>query len=119
MDKIEKFVEDLQLVDKNKAEIVETIRILVHKTNPNIGERFIYGGIGFFYFDRQIGGVYVSRSHVSVTLSNGKSLKDPKNLLLGSGIYRGYLKFTDPKDIDESTIKDFYEQAVDFENKSK
>jgi hypothetical protein len=112
MSKVAQFITDLEIIDPIKASIVSKVLAIFRNVAPNLSEKFIYGGIGFFIRDTQIGGIYVSKQHVSVTFSDGKSFNDPKSLLLGTGKYRRYLKITNQDDIEESAITNFIQQAL-------
>jgi len=117
MDKITNFLNDLENIDPIKYTIVKTVYDIFHKTAPKLIEKFIYGGIGYFLNEIQIGGIYVSHNHVSITFSDGKSFDDPGCLLLGSGKYRGYLKIKNVSELNEQAIKAFIDQAIKIAEK--
>lgn len=113
--KISQFIDDLDNIDPPKAVAVRELMEIFDKSKPKMAKKFIYGGIGYFVNDTIIGGIWVSKHHVSVTFSEGKSFKDPDHLLLGTGKYRGYLKITGPEMINSEIIKGFISQAVEIE----
>jgi hypothetical protein len=52
------------------------------------------------------------KNHVNIGFWRGVQLKDPKELLEGSGVKMRHIKITDKKDIDKSAITDFVIQGV-------
>jgi hypothetical protein len=117
--KINTFIKDLEVIDPKKNKIVKQLRKIFNIKYPELGERFIYGGIGFYHNNELIGGIFVSKKHVSLTFSNGAQFKDPKKSLDGTGKYRRFLKIVDFKDIKIKEVGYFIDQAVSCEKKKK
>ena len=115
-DKIEQFVQDLELVSAEQAGIVAQIRDIYEEVAPNITEKFIYDGIGFFLNDNHIGGVYANKKHVSVVFSRGNEMSDPGKLLEGGGKYRRHIKAFAGNDVASKNVRFFVEQRVALED---
>ncbi|MBV7331416.1 DUF1801 domain-containing protein [Chloroflexi bacterium TSY] len=114
---IERFIEDLEFYSSEQAHIVKEVRQIYGELEPQIGEKFIYGGIGFFLNDQHIGGVYGNKKHVSVVFSRGNELSDPEGFLEGSGKYRRHIKAFAKSDVVAKNVRFFVEQAIDLESR--
>ena len=60
----------------------------------------------------QFCGVFVHTKHVKISFSKGAELRDPKNVLLGSGKYRRHVNFMPSEDIDFAGLKALLKQAA-------
>lgn len=110
--KIESFIEDLQLTAPEQAQIVQAIRQLYADIPTDIEERFIYGGVGFFINGKLIGGAYASKKHVSMVFSRGNELQDEAKLLEGKGKFRRHLKLPRYEALETKRAQYFAEQIV-------
>lgn len=74
-----------------------------------------YGGLVFELEEGNhksgIGGVFISRNHISFEFSNGHLLDDPDNILQGGGKYRRHIKIRSFNDIEDKKLIDFFTQA--------
>ena len=59
----------------------------------------------------QFCGVFIYTKHVQISFSKGAMLKDPHDLLLGSGKYRRHLKFLSSDSIDFKKLEKLLKQA--------
>lgn len=96
--KVEKYVQDLQVLDSEKADIVISLRKLVSDIAPDAQEKMMYGGI-VFMSGRLVCGIFARKKYVTVEFDRGVELDDPKGLLEGGGKYRRHLKLYDHDDI--------------------
>jgi hypothetical protein len=78
---------------------------------PEISERMMYGGI-MFTLEKDFGGVFAYKDHVSLEFSQGSQFNDPNKLLQGSGKFRRHLKFSSSEDVDDKMVLFFVDQAV-------
>lgn len=81
--------------------------------------RPMYGGLVFELEDAvhktQIGGVFISKKHVSFAFANGYLMDDPDGLLEGGGKYRRHLKLRSFNDIDDKNLTGFFKQAYELQ----
>ena len=94
----------------NKTE--KALKNFIKELFPQIEETKKYGGTlynakGHEHFC----GVFSYKAHVSIEFSFGYQLKDPNNLLQGSGKFRRNLKFKNENDIPFSELKKFLSEA--------
>lgn len=77
--------------------------------------RPMYGGLVFELeqanHKTQIGGVFISKKHVSFEFTNGYLFDDPNGLLEGGGKFRRHLKLRSFNDIDDKQLTMFFKQA--------
>ncbi|PCI86925.1 MAG: hypothetical protein COB24_08185 [Hyphomicrobiales bacterium] len=77
--------------------------------------RPMYGGLVFELEDAvhktQIGGVFISKKHVSFEFSKGYLFDDPNGLLEGGGKFRRHLKLRSFNDIGDKNLTGFFKQA--------
>ncbi len=97
---VQEFLDELKDSDIEKFKIAESARQIIFATYPKVSERFIYGGI-MFALEKDFGGLYVSKYHVSYVFAEGYKLKDPKGLLEGGGKFRRHLKLGKIGDAEE------------------
>ena len=102
---VQKFLEDTILKDKEKGEVIFQLREIVFKIFQ------IYGGI-MFSLEKDFGGIFVSKKHVSFEFTNGYEMKDPNQFLEGTGQYRRHLKIKLLSEIKEKTVDFFVKQVV-------
>lgn len=94
MNEIETFVQDIGIFSPAFAEVIEHARQLFAASFPNLEEKIIYGGVGFFYDSVHIGGIYPNKHYLNLVFSRGNELSDPSGLLLGKGKFRRHLRLT-------------------------
>lgn len=114
--RIENFIKDLESFFPEKVEIVNEVRKMFKAVDGKLEEKFIYGGIGVYFGEKLIGGVWVYSKHVSVIFSDGYKLKDPDKILEGNGKFRRHIKVYSKDDLEKKKVKSFIEQCVDLEN---
>jgi hypothetical protein len=107
---VQKFISDLGSVSSDKYEIVTDLYRLFTKANDDFSDKFIYGGIGIYLNTFLIGGIYVSKKHVSLVFSDGYKMKDTYNSLDGGGKYRRYIKVAKLEDIELKKCQEYIEQ---------
>ena len=106
---VQNWLEELQAFDAEKFATVVDARKIVFAAYPKVSERIIYGGI-MFTQDDDIGGLFVSKHHVSFEFTQGYTFKDPKKLLEGTGKYRRHLKLKTRNDVEGKEVAFFVEQ---------
>ena len=110
--KVQKWLNELKDVDNEKFKIVELARAVTFKARPKVFERIIYGGI-MFTLQKDFGGLFVSKKHVSFEFSEGCTFSDPKKLLEGAGKYRRHLKLKSVTDIEDKEVAFFVRQVME------
>lgn len=108
--KVQKFLEELKKHDAQKFDIVSAARAVVFKAYPAVSEKIMYDGI-MFTREKDFGGLFVYKEHVSFEFSNGASFKNPKKLLEGSGKFRRHLKLYTKGDVKNKDVDFFVRQA--------
>lgn len=116
--KIEQFINDLELLDNSKALIVKELYKLFKKCKEDLGEKFIYGGIGMYIGNRLIGGIWVSRYHTSLVFSRGNELRDEAKVLEGIGKFRRHIKIVNFEDIENKKCASYILQNIKLESKN-
>ncbi len=92
-EQVHNFLEEIQIIDDEKYLILQKLRGIVFNNNKTVNDRMMYGGI-MFSLDDDFGGIFVRKNHISFEFSNGFILKDPNNILEGTGKFRRHLKIT-------------------------
>ena len=108
---VQTFLEDIELADGEKYQILQGLRSVVFEVLPNVQERIMYGGIMFTH-QEDWGGLFVSKHHVSFEFSKGFLLKDPQKVLEGTGKFRRHLKIKTMEDIAEKDVESFVRQII-------
>lgn len=106
---VQKFLDELEAHDQEKFAILEKARSLVLKEYSKITEEIKYGGI-LFSLKEPVGGLFVSKKHVSFEFSFGNEFKDPNKHLEGTGKFRRHLKLAERKDIKDKDVAFFVKQ---------
>lgn len=104
---VRQYIQDLLDFDQEKADIVIELYKLFEEHNNEFTDKFIYGGIGIYLGTELIGGLWVSKHHVSLTFSDGYKMEDKFNMLEGSGKFRRHIKVKELSEI-ESKHCSFY-----------
>ncbi len=108
-DRVQDFLDEIMMIDSDQFEILQRLRKIVFSIHPTVGERMMYGGI-MFSNDDDFGGIFVRKNHISFEFSHGVKLKDPKQLLEGTGKFRRHLKIRSLADIEKKYVKSFVSQ---------
>lgn len=116
--RISKFINDVQSVAPEQAEIIELIRELFNKASQVLSEEIKYGGLVFLKSGSLIGGIFPYKNHISIEFSNGADFSDPQKLLEGKGKRRRHLKIHTRQDIDLKNAILFIEQSLGSTPKS-
>ena len=109
-DKVQIFLNELELMDSEKFEIIRMVRREMQSIRPDVSERIIYGGIMFSLDAGDVGGVFPSKKHVSIEFSSGYLMNDPNNVLEGVGKFRRHIKIRSITDIAEKDVPFFLRQ---------
>lgn len=110
-ERVNTFLEETNMLNCEQFNILQKLRGMVFKIYPKIDERMIYGGI-MFSLEDDFGGIFVRKNHISFEFGNGFKMKDPKNLLEGTGKFRRHLKIKALSDIQDKNVDYFVKQAV-------
>ena len=92
-------------------------RQLILQVAPDVKEKANQGWRSISYRDAQIGyfcGIFPFEDHVDLIFEFGCLLEDPDGILQGETRQTRYLRFHDPGDIDDETIKFFLQSALDL-----
>ncbi len=108
---VQTLIDDIEMIDIDKSEILLKLRNIVFSCNPEIQERVMYGGIMFSLGD-DFGGLFVRKNHVSFEFVFGVQMKDRDGVLEGVGKFRRHLKLRSLKDIEIKKVAYFVEQAL-------
>ncbi len=111
-EKVQAFLDDMRAVDAEKYQILQEARAIAFDIAPDIGERFIYGGIMFSRNGEDFSGIFARKHHVSFEFGQGYLLDDPDGLLEGGGKYRRHLKLRSVQDLTDKNAAGFVKQAV-------
>lgn len=109
-EQVQKFLEDILMIDPGKFEILQELRKIVFTYYPKTNERIMYGGIMFSLKD-DFGGLFVRKKHISFEFGFGVYMKDPDNILEGSGKLRRHIKIRSFTDIEDKKIEFFVKQV--------
>ena len=109
--RVNNFVQDLLFTDKDKGEILVSLRELVLKIAPNVREEIKYGGLVFVSGKRLFCGIFIRENHISVEFDRGAEMQDPDNFLEGSGRRRRHLKIFQKEDIKNKKTEYYIRQS--------
>ncbi len=112
---IREHLEELEMRDAEKAEIMSALRNELFAVFPKTTEEIKYGGIAFLMDGHLFGGVFASKKHVSLEFSHGATMTDPEKHLEGSGKYRRHLKIHSLTEINAKQVPFFIKQALSNE----
>jgi len=110
-DKVQKFLEDIMMIDPEKFEILQKLCEVVFSNYPETEERMMYGGI-MFSLETDFGGLFVRKNHISFEFGFGVYMDDPHNILEGSGKLRRHLKIRSLADIEDKKVDFFIKQVL-------
>ncbi len=108
--RIDNFIQDTMLYDKDKGDILVSLRELVLTIAPDAKEEIKYGGLVFLSGKRLFCGIFVRKNHISVEFDRGTEMQDPDNLLEGSGVRR-HLKILQKDDITNKKTEYYIRQS--------
>ena len=108
--RVQSFLDDLQDLKPEQCTVIKMCRKMVFQANPNVSERFIYGGIMFSLNGEDFGGVFASKKHVSFEFGKGIDLDDPIKNLEGVGKFRRHLKLRTLEDVEKKTVGYYIQQ---------
>jgi len=111
----QKFIENIEILDCEKYQILQQLREIVFNIFPNVKERMMYGGIMFSH-NKDFGGIFVYKNHISFEFSDGYRFDDASKLLEGSGKLRRHLKLKSLDDMEAKKVNFFVKQAKECEN---
>ncbi len=109
--KVQELIDDIEMFDLDKFDILMKLRGIVFSSNPEIQERVMYGGI-MFSLEGDFGGLFVRKNHVSFEFVFGVHFKDPDGVLEGTGKLRRHLKLRSLKDIETKRVTYFVGQVL-------
>ncbi len=69
--RVNKFIQDLMFTDKDKGEILVSLRELVLKIAPDAKEEIKYGGLVFLSDKRLFCGIFIRKNHISFEFDRG------------------------------------------------
>lgn len=96
---------------KNQS-IIRALRKFVKQTSPKLEESVKWGNGCWIKGKTPISYVYSAPDYVQFGFFNGSKLKDPKQLLLGSGQFVRHIKVFKRSDIDEKAFALLLSQAA-------
>ena len=111
----QKFIDNIEILDSIKYQILNKLREVVFDKYPKVRERIMYGGI-MFSLKEDFGGVFVYEKHISFEFSDGYRFNDTENILEGKGKYRRHLKLKSLDDIETKKVDYFVRQIKEIEN---
>lgn len=110
-EKVQYFLDEIKVKNEGQFKILQKLREIVFKTYPKTNERIMYGGIMFSLIE-DFGGIFLSKNHISFEFGKGYVMKDPKNLLEGTGKFRRHLKIKSIEDIKNKDVDLYIKQIV-------
>ena len=110
-DKVQKFLDEIAMIDSDEYNTLNAIREIVYKTYPKTAERIMYGGIMFSFDTEDFGGLFVRKNHISFEFIKGFRMKDPNKFLEGIGKFRRHLKIKSKEDVRNKDVDFFVKQA--------
>lgn len=108
---VQELIDEIEMSDIGKFEILMKLRSIVFSCNNEIQERVMYGGI-MFSLGEDFGGLFVRKKHVSFEFVFGVNMKDSHGILEGAGKLRRHLKIQSLKDIEIKRVLYFVKQTV-------
>ncbi len=110
-EQVQKFLEDISMIEPEKFEILEKLRKIVFSNYPKTNERMMYGGI-MFSLEADFGGLFVRETHISFEFGFGVYMNDPHNILEGSSKLRRHIKIRSLADIEDKKVDFFVKQDL-------
>jgi len=104
------------LTEQEKRVITEVLHAAILKAVPKSTTSEKYGGVLYTVKpnekEGQFCGIFTYKNHVQLSFANGTQLKDPANILEGSGKFRRHINFTSADEIDNKTIAALLKQSA-------
>jgi len=105
-DRISTFLEDINLVDPERLELVQVLRKMILELDSAISEEVKYGGI-LFSAEKPFCGIFSYAKHVSLEFGAGALFPDPFKVLEGKGKFRRHIKIFSAQDIEEKHVGEY------------
>jgi hypothetical protein len=99
-------------------EISEGLRVLVQEALPEVTERLNPWHVYSFAGRQDFCYLAVSSHHVSFGFIKGTSLRDPGQLLEGTGKNLRHVKFRHTDDLSRPGLRELIAEAVDFDRRT-
>ena len=99
-------------------EISQGLRELVRGALPEVRERLNPWHIYSFAGRQDFCYLAVSSQHVSLGFIKGTSLRDPGQLLEGTGRNLRHVKFRRPEDLDRTGLRELVAEAMEFDRRT-
>jgi hypothetical protein len=96
----------------NQRPIVNALRKLIKSSVPGVVEEIKWSRPIYSTTNGMFCYLHRTKNHVTLGFHEGTSLKDPKNLLEGTGKGMRHVKITSAADIDQSALRQFVKQAA-------
>lgn len=106
------FDEYLEAQSTGNQAIIRALRKFVQRTAPQLSETVKWGNGCWVGSRGPVAYVYSDAKYVQFGFFNGSALKDPKNLLEGSGQHVRHIKVRDPPAIDGRALAALLRQAM-------
>ncbi|MEP2532693.1 DUF1801 domain-containing protein [Shimia sp.] len=98
--------------------IVERLDQIIRQSAPDVETLRKYGGTLYTLKpdekEVQFCGLFQYKDHVQLAFSNGAALKDPNQVLIGTGKFRRHINFSNLQQIDPNIIGGLIESAVAY-----
>lgn len=111
-EKVQIFLNEIQVIDPMKLEMLLELRQIIFDVFPKSEERMMYGGILFSNASEFYAGLFVRKNHISLEFSKGFLMNDPDNHLEGGGKYRRHLKISTHTEIHNKKALYYIKQAI-------
>ncbi len=98
--------------------IIERLDEIILRSAPKAQKVPKYGGTLYTLKpdekEGQFCGVFPYKDHVQLAFSNGTALKDPKQVLVGTGKFRRHVNFSSLQEIDLAILGALLDNAVEY-----
>lgn len=109
-EKVRNFLEEMMTFDIEKFNMIKELRNIVFTNLSETTERMMYGGI-MFTGEKDWGGIFASKNHISFEFTEGYKMIDPDKHLEGTGKKRRHLKIKSLSDIVDKKVDVFVKQV--------
>ena len=96
--------------------LIEKLDSIIRHAVPNVVTVPKYGGTLYTLKpeekEGQFCGVFAYKNHVQLAFSQGTALKDPRQVLIGTGKFRRHLNVATSEDIDPDVVSELIKDAV-------
>jgi hypothetical protein len=116
MGKYNSIAEYINDLDKDNGTIVEELVSIVKKAAPKEDSGIKWSQPVFWSDNGPFCFIKAHKNHVNIGFWRGADMKDPQELLEGTGKKMRHIKITAKQDIDEKAITDFVKQGVKLNN---